>query len=211
MKFNYWQKLEPECYYHIYNRAIGSEVLFRDEVDYQFFLKKYSEYLHPYFKTYAYCLMPNHFHLIVKVKLGVEIELGIKEEVTKASYNYAEGRTDLNNLLTDQMRRLFSSYVLKFNNRHSRKGPLITPKVKRVWIRNNDRLKYLIAYTHHNPIHHKLKLDFREWNYSSFKAFCSDKKTLLSRTDVLNLYGGLNKFKEFHRAFQVEKSEENID
>src|ERR1035437_39957 len=60
--------LEPEKYYHIYDHSCGSDNLFRIEENYQYFLKKYAAYLSPVFETFAYCLMPNHFHLLIKVK-----------------------------------------------------------------------------------------------------------------------------------------------
>jgi hypothetical protein len=60
--------LEPGAYYHIYNHANGSDNLFRNDDNYMFFLKKYSEFISPVADTFAYCLMPNHFHLAVRMK-----------------------------------------------------------------------------------------------------------------------------------------------
>lgn len=60
--------LLPETVYHNYNHANGSEDLFRKDENYRYFLQKYSEYIYPIAETYAYCLMPNHFHLMVKVR-----------------------------------------------------------------------------------------------------------------------------------------------
>ncbi|HRP60464.1 MAG TPA: transposase, partial [Vicingus sp.] len=57
--------LETKCYYHIYNRANGSEKIFLNEENYLFFLQKYIEYIHPIAETYCYCLMPNHFHFLI--------------------------------------------------------------------------------------------------------------------------------------------------
>ena len=65
---NYKAKLEPENYYHIYNRANGSEKLFLNEGNYLYFLQKYNFYISPIADTFAYCLMPNHFHFLVRVK-----------------------------------------------------------------------------------------------------------------------------------------------
>jgi REP element-mobilizing transposase RayT len=54
--------------YHLYNHANGNINLFRSDENYRFFLEKYAKYVTPYFDTYAYCLMPNHFHFLVRVK-----------------------------------------------------------------------------------------------------------------------------------------------
>jgi len=211
MSFNYWQKLESDCFYHIYNRAVGEEVLFIDQLDYEFFLKKYAEYLNPYFDTYAYCLIPNHFHYIVKVKSEDKCRPLISEEQTKIAQSYSEGYEELSNFLTDQFRRLFSSFALKHNFRHNRKGPLITPKFKRVNMNNDDRLRYLIAYANYNPIHHGMKSNFTDWKYSSYIALRSEKATLLSRDAVLRLFDGLSEFDAFHTSFKVIKLEENLE
>jgi REP element-mobilizing transposase RayT len=59
---------EQETYYHVFNHAIGKENLFHTTENYYYFLKKYVQYISPVIDTLAYCLMPNHFHLLIKVK-----------------------------------------------------------------------------------------------------------------------------------------------
>lgn len=65
---DYKTKLKPEQYYHIYNRANGSEKMFVNDGNYFFFLQRYHYYISPIAETFAYCLMPNHFHFLVKMK-----------------------------------------------------------------------------------------------------------------------------------------------
>jgi REP element-mobilizing transposase RayT len=64
--------------YHIFNHANGSENIFREEENYRFFLSKYSQYLGEVVDTHAFCLLPNHFHLLVTVKS----EFGLRESYT---------------------------------------------------------------------------------------------------------------------------------
>lgn len=64
---HYKTHLQPGKFYHIYNRAVGSDVLFKSDDNYLYFLKKYGEYLGKYVETYAYCLLNNHFHLLIRV------------------------------------------------------------------------------------------------------------------------------------------------
>jgi len=69
----YTQPLESDKYYHIYNHAVGNDNLFKKEENYYFFLKKYIQHISPIADTFAYCLMPNHFHFAVRVKSEKEI------------------------------------------------------------------------------------------------------------------------------------------
>ena len=62
------EPLLPDYFYHIYNHANGDDNLFREQENYRFFLQQYAKYINPIADTYAYCLMPNHFHLLVKIK-----------------------------------------------------------------------------------------------------------------------------------------------
>jgi putative transposase len=50
-----YPELEPDCFYHIYNRANGSERLFLSDDNYRFFLKKYLQCINPIVNTYCYC------------------------------------------------------------------------------------------------------------------------------------------------------------
>lgn len=68
MVFLNFNPKEPVQTYPIFNHAIVSENIFREDENYRFFLKQYAKYLGDVVYTYAYCLMPNHFHLLVGVK-----------------------------------------------------------------------------------------------------------------------------------------------
>lgn len=65
--------LRTSSYYHIYNRANGSENLFREDRNCNYFLDKWKLYINPIATTYAWCLMPNHFHFLVKIKEEEEV------------------------------------------------------------------------------------------------------------------------------------------
>ena len=61
-------RLIPDIYYHIYNRGIDRENIFSDERDYWHFLALYEKYIHQIADTFAYCLLKNHFHILVRIK-----------------------------------------------------------------------------------------------------------------------------------------------
>ena len=64
----YREQFEAETFFHIFNHAVGNESLFKNNENFCFFLKKYNEHTESIWDTFAYCLMPNHFHLLIKVK-----------------------------------------------------------------------------------------------------------------------------------------------
>lgn len=68
--------LQFGVYYHIFNRGNNRENLFFEERNYRHFLRLYAKYILPVVDTYAYCLLPNHFHLLIRVKPEEEQALG---------------------------------------------------------------------------------------------------------------------------------------
>src|ERR1700709_2847473 len=65
---HYYTKFEAGDFYHIYNRTIDKQPMFKNEGNYEFFLRKYDEYLSGVVDTYAYCLLGNHFHILIQVR-----------------------------------------------------------------------------------------------------------------------------------------------
>jgi hypothetical protein len=60
--------LEFGEYYHIYNRGINRGRIFFEERNYDYFLQLYAQHVVPIAETYAYCLLPNHFHFLVRIR-----------------------------------------------------------------------------------------------------------------------------------------------
>jgi REP element-mobilizing transposase RayT len=67
------EPFEERSVYHIYNRANGEANVFRESKNYDFFLQKYYKYVQPVAETYAFCLMPNHFHMMIRVRSVEEL------------------------------------------------------------------------------------------------------------------------------------------
>jgi putative transposase len=65
--------LEPDRIYHIYNRGINGENIFKEERNFRYFLEKYAKYIEPIADTFAYCLLKNHFHIAIRTKSEAEI------------------------------------------------------------------------------------------------------------------------------------------
>jgi putative transposase len=81
--------LEEDRYYHIYNRANGSEKIFVEKDNYRFFMDKYRQHISPIADTYCYCLMPNHFHFLIKIKTEAEVRKALLE--MKAGKQHVSG------------------------------------------------------------------------------------------------------------------------
>jgi len=166
---------EPGNFFHVYNHAIGSELLFREGENYLFFLQKFSRFLDPYVSLYSYCLLPNHFHLLIKVS---------------SKFSSRE--------VSEQFRKFLISYSKAFNKYFARRGTLFERHLKRVHVTSDEYLIWLIFYLHRNPVHHRYSTDFRTYPWSSYQSLLSNKNTDLKRAEILDLFSGKNEFISFH-------------
>jgi putative transposase len=167
--------LLPGNYYHIYNRGINKQRIFMDGENYHYFLQLMKKYLIHSIEVYTYCLMPNHFHILISIP---------------AFYN---GRPHL------PLSHLLNAYSQSFNKRFKRTGSLFERPYKRKQIVDEKYLWQVICYIHHNPVHHHAA-PFEEYTWSSFSSLCSDKPTHLRRDEVFNLFGGREDFILAHES-----------
>lgn len=158
----------PGEYYHLYNRGNSKQKIFRDKRDYarfvellylcntnrsfvaQYISKNHFDFYRPdtLVDIGAYCLMPNHFHILVKEK--------------------EEGG------ISRFMQKLSTAYVMYFNTRHERSGGLFEGKFKAEYIDNDRYLKYIFSYIHLNP----LKLIDKNWKLHGLKSRTGTEKFL---------------------------------
>jgi len=111
-------------------------------------------------------------------------------------------RRVLHKALENQFLRLFTSYATVFNAKYKRKGNLFNRPFKRVAVNSETHFGHLIYYVHTNCKKHKLQDDFIHYQWSSYQAMVSDKPTKLERNFVLEWFGGLNTFINFHKREQ---------
>ncbi len=200
--------LEPDAMYHVYNRANGSERLFNSSENYRFFLRQYQKYIAPIAETWCYCLMPNHFHFVIRVKNQGKIEgfiatRKVQYSKTLQGFGTLEGLAQqkaLSKFLTQQFAHLFNAYTQSFNKLNNRKGSLFMHPYKRKRISSSKYLQKLIHYIHYNPVQAELCEKPQAWPFSSFPAIVSKKTTLLNREEVLSLFGGLENFTYCHHV-----------
>ena len=183
----YHDTFAPDTFYHIFNHAVGNENLFRNDDNFRYFLKKYDEYTDSIWETYAYCLMPNHFHFLVKVKPYESLL-----QLPKFSDNIHE-------FVMQKLSNLLNAYAKAYNRKYERKGALFLDFTKRTAVSDDAYFTTLVNYIHQNPVHHGFCKTPEEWTYSSYRACLSDKKTKIKRQEVIEWFGGKAEFERFHK------------
>ncbi|MCS6849221.1 MAG: transposase [Anaerolineae bacterium] len=186
--------LRPGVYYHLFNRGVNRENIFLEDENYRYFLRLYERYVLPIAETFAYCLLPNHFHLLVWIRDERE------ERSTRSERVGRSPRTTPSQALAN----LFSTYTMAFNKRYGRTGSLFEHPFHRIIVDNDTYFTRLIAYIHRNPSRHGFCDDFRLWKYSSYAAILSSKPTHVAREQVLAWFGGVERYRAFHEQFVVD-------
>jgi hypothetical protein len=172
MANDYHQELIPGAYYHIYNRAVASESIFSSKWAIDGFRNRWASYIEPYTDSIAYCLMPNHFHFMIRVKAEAEWdEKKLRQERTQASAKLLAGQSSHNDFLVHQLVRALSGFALSYNQRKKRHGSVFQEGLKRICLRTESRLWWQLCYIHHNAIHHGFAPDYEEWLHSSYHDY----------------------------------------
>lgn len=216
MKNSITLELEENAYYHIFNRGINKTDLFTSPDTYKTFLIKYSYYCYPSVDTYSFCLLKNHFHLLIRIRSSEERD-GIISSASGESDPFLNLDSKPEYFLlkkgqnTDtQPYRLFShffnSYAQYFNKREIRTGSLFSRPFKRIQIDSDQYFHRLVCYIHQNPQLHGLVKNFRVYPYSSFRIFFSNINTHLNKKETLEHFGGLTNFKQAHEDIIADKN-----
>ena len=204
------EKLEPSNYYHIYNHAVGGRDLFRVPDNYEYFLSLYDKYISPVADTYAWVLMKNHFHLLVRIKENICYKYSnadgsfdavrfneIKWETTDLSACEAPDSVKIPKP-EKHFSHLFNSYAKYYNTKYGSKGTMFERPFKRKLIDNEHYLRQVILYIHNNPIHHGFCEHLLEYPWSSYLSCISIKPTKLHRETVIGWFDDEANFRYMH-------------
>lgn len=202
----YFIPLDSGNFYHIFNHAVGSEKLFKNDENYIYFLKKFNEYISPIASTYSYVLIPNHFHFLIEIKerdkiYGHYVFLELKKEIPIIK---REEELDFEKFVMQQFSNFFNCYTKSFNKKHKRRGALFIDYLRRAIISDEEYLRNIVMYIHQNPIHHNICNRLEDWKYSSYNSVVSQKPTLLEREEVINWFGNLENFIFLHSIKNIE-------
>lgn len=180
--------------YHIFNRGVNKQQIFNLDRDYQRFLQTLTYYQYqgpkPRFSNHhlfkikdfsknpkiveviCYCLMPNHFHLLVR-----QLEEGG---------------------ISEFMRKIANSYTKYHNVKHRRIGPLFQGEFKAVTMESDEQLLYVSRYIHLNPFVADMTKNLESYQYSSYPAYLNlTQDLLISPKMVLDFFKNSQEYKEF--------------
>ena len=162
---------EPGSFYHIYNRGNNREKIFYSRANYLYFMKKAHQALEPYSSTLAWCLMPNHFHYLVRTNddnfstAGLSRNIGIWLRSYTRAINRQEGRTG----------SLFQQHT----------------KAKELASRDGNYPLVCFHYIHYNPIKAGLVNKLEDWEFSSYREYYGlrESRVNINLARELNLFG----------------------
>jgi len=193
--------IKPESFitgefYHIFNRGVEKKTIFPQESDYWRLIKSLKEFnttepaykisrlnekgitsdTNPLVDIIAYCVNPNHFHLLLKQKE----EKGV----------------------TEFMRKLGTGYTMYFNKRYERSGVLFQGKFKFTHIERNEQLLYMSVYVNCNSeVHGIAKAESYRW--CSMPEYLSGEKLLCKKDIILDQFKDIDEFKSFAKENTV--------
>lgn len=138
-------------------------------------MEKLKQHLSDVVTVYAYSLMDNHFHLVIK--------------------------TNNEQLVTQKLSNFFNAYAKAFNKQENRTGSLFEKHFRRIRLEKEDYLKNVILYIHLNPKKH-LNIDFTSYKFSSYQTIISQRETKIARDEVINLFETVENFVNSHQTYQ---------
>lgn len=173
-----------DAYYHVMNRGRGRQVIFDGEDYFREFLHTLSE-AHDRFglQIHAYCLMSNHYHLLVKTPEGN---------------------------LQRCMRHINGLYTQRYNRLKNTDGPLFRGRYKAILVDNDAYLLQLSKYIHRNPLEAGMVGQLENYRWSSFRSYVG-ASTTEDWLYLHEVYGQLNTNKPNAKEYQVYVNEHGID
>ena len=181
-------------YYHVYNCGVEGRVIFQDSEDFKVFLFYLYIYTTPpelvivkypklprrlrdknlsqQLKLLGYCLMPDHFHLLVG-------------QTTKDA-------------LPKLMKQVINGYTVYFNQKYKRLGALMQGRYKAAFIADNELLTQMWRFLHLNPVTSGLSENPKDYEWSSYDFFVGKKQELKCSSDITDQFSSLEEIQKFH-------------
>ena len=147
-------------YYHFFNRGVNYEDIFFNQGNWNFFLQRLSKYFKTeYVDIVAYCLMPNHYHLLVYTKI---------DEVSHSV-----------------MQPFCTSYTKAINKQQGRVGSLFQGPFQAKNITDDQYLLQLSRYIHLNPVHARFVTTPEDWEFSSYLDYVGFRSSTITKPEIV--------------------------
>ena len=219
--------LEPDHCYHIFNRANGGGRLFYKQKHFAYFLAQYFKYASGFWQTYAYCLLPDHFHFLIRVNHREVVIENAPDHNSPFNVQFLKwidagnfmpaGMSPVQAVNEDELvRSLFASWVVKerfrclflgftkaVNRDLMRKGSLFERPYKRKRV-EEEALAQLILYIHRNPVHHGFAERAASYHWSSYRHLQTGSHRVLQADQVHSFFGGAANMKRLHALDVME-------
>ena len=163
--------------YHVMLRGINQQQIFEEDADYDKLLQIIAEYkATSEFELYAYCLMSNHIHLLIKER---------KEPLQQV------------------IKRIGTKFVYWYNTKYQRVGHLFQDRYKSEAVEDWRYLKTVLVYIHRNPLKSGICKSLNDYKYSSYSEYLTEAKIV--DTELIMENWDSEQFEEAHRKDVVEK------
>ena len=154
-------------------------------------------YVSPIADTHAYCLLKNHFHLLIRTRSEKEIR-ATRVKAPDHHPKFRDKEQDCSWMISNAFASLFKSYAQAINKAYQRTGRLFEEPFRRILVDNDTYFTELVYYIHHNPEKHGFVRDFKEYPHSSYHSLLHTADTKLKRNDVINWFGDRSAFESYH-------------
>ena len=191
---NIYKQYAPDTYYHVYNRGVDKQAIFRDDDDYAAFLHLLKRYLDPTDRSertansrpypcydqditlHAYCLMPNHFHMLM--------------------YQITD------NGMRQLMKSVTVAYSMYFNKKYKRVGPLFQQRYRAVRMLNEAQFLHSTRYIHLNPD------SYKSYEWSSYEYYTGARRSAWLKPDpILDCFSSQKQYLEFVEDYTEKRAE----
>ncbi len=192
---------EEGAFYHVYTQGNNRRKVFFSRRNYKFFYEKIRKHVYPYCDILAYCLMPNHFHILIMANNEtVKTKKIGKHKIEK-------------NILSESVRVMLSSYSQAINKQEGFSGSLFRQNIKfkklgndNYWgvskrYYNHNDVYTCLSYIHQNPVKAHLVKRMEDWEFSSFRDYASLREDHMINKELAYEVANLDKDNFLDQAY----------